>query len=301
MKSTNIAYAVVAAILVAVAAGSPALAAIDSYVLATGSDSNNCSVSAPCQTMAHAISVTNPSGVLHCLDSNDYFILTPITITQSITIDCFNTTAIGPSFIINGTGVTVHIKGLTMTGSAITFQNGFALYVENCLMFEGNTAIQFEPSAAASLFIVNSTIRNNEAGVLIKPAAGGSATATFDGVAITNNSGGGVKTDTTNGPVSVDISNSTISNNAGNGMNAVSGASGQNNMLNLSHNVIAGNGSAGVQVNGNHSAALIDTTLLDSNTAGALSAIGGGRALTYGNNRIVGSSGTGFTGPATLQ
>jgi len=41
--------------------------------------------------------------------------------------------------------------------------------------------------------------------------------------------------------------------------------------------------------------------LLDSNASGALTTINGGRLLTYGNNRIVGSAGSGFTGPTPLQ
>jgi hypothetical protein len=45
---------------------------------------------------------------------------------------------------------------------------------------------------------------------------------------------------------------------------------------------------------------MIDTTLLDSH-ASATSVISGGRILTYGNNQIVGTSGSGFTGSASLQ
>jgi hypothetical protein len=41
--------------------------------------------------------------------------------------------------------------------------------------------------------------------------------------------------------------------------------------------------------------------LLDSNTAGATSVVSGGRLLTYGNNHIVGSAGSGFTGTAPSQ
>jgi hypothetical protein len=58
---------------------------------------------------------------------------------------------------------------------------------------------------------------------------------------------------------------------------------------------------AGVQVNGASAAAMIDTTLLDSNATGATTAINGGHMLTYGNNRIVGTAGSGFTGSAALQ
>jgi hypothetical protein len=152
----------------------------------------------------------------------------------------------------------------------------------------------------SSLAVDNTIVSSNGAGVLIKPDANGSVTATFDGVTIVDNTGGGVKTDSTNGLVSVDISNSNISNNAGNGMNAVGGVGGTN-MLNIKNSVIARNGSAGVQANGANAAALIDMTLLDSNTAGATSAVAGGRLLTYGNNHIVGSAGSGFTGTAPSQ
>jgi hypothetical protein len=45
---------------------------------------------------------------------------------------------------------------------------------------------------------------------------------------------------------------------------------------------------------------MIDTTLLDGN-ASATSVISGGHILTYGNNRIVGTAGSGITGSAALQ
>jgi hypothetical protein len=60
-------------------------------------------------------------------------------------------------------------------------------------------------------------------------------------------------------------------------------------------------GTAGVQVNGATAAAMIDTTLLDSNASGATAVINGGHMLTYGNNRIVGTPGSGFTGTASPQ
>ena len=131
------------------------------------------------------------------------------------------------------------------------------------------------------------------------PRATSSVTATFDGVTITKNAGG-LRTDTTNGAVRVDISNSTIGNNANNGLIAIGGVGGQN-MMNLSRDVIASNGQVGIEVSGTTAGAIVDTTLLDSNTLGALSAVSSGRILTYQNNRIVGSPGTGFTGTASPQ
>jgi hypothetical protein len=71
-------------------------------------------------------------------------------------------------------------------------------------------------------------------------------------------------------------------------------------MLSIHNSVIAKNGAAGVNATGTNGAALVNTTLLDSN-ASAISIASGGRILTYGNNRIVGTAGAGFTGTATLQ
>jgi len=164
--------------------------------------------------------------------------------------------------------------------------------------------VLIQPGAGGSVSATfdHVTFATSASGLQLKPSAGGSITATFDHVIIADNFGGGLKADTTasTGQIKVDISNSTITNNSGNGLNVVSGASGGANMLNFSHSVIASNGSAGIQANGANAAALVDTTLLDSNAI-ATSAINGGRILTYGNNRIVGSAGTGFTGNAPLQ
>ena len=122
-------------------------------------------------------------------------------------------------------------------------------------------------------------------------------TATFDGVTIVNNAGG-LKTDTTNGTVRVDISNSTISNNPDNGMVVIGGAGGTN-MVTLNNDVIASNGQAGIEASGANAAVLVNNTLLDSNTVGALSAVSSGRILTYQNNSTIGLPGTGFTGTAS--
>jgi hypothetical protein len=271
------------------------------YVANGGSNGGGCTFSTPCSSMTTAIFETQSGGTLSCLTDGDYG--AAVTISVTMTIDCIGTTAnVGP-FTIDGTGITVTIKNVTIynrNAPAISFNNGARLYLDNVTIDSDTDGLLVQTSGPSTVVVSNSTFKNNAAGVLIKPQAGGSVSATFNGVTIANNSGGGLKTDTTNGLVSADISNSTISNNGGNGMNAVSGAGGTN-MLNLKNSVIARNGGAGVQANGANAAALIDTTLLDSNTAGAISAASGGRVLTYGNNRIVGSSGTGFTGPTPLQ
>jgi hypothetical protein len=150
-----------------------------------------------------------------------------------------------------------------------------------------------------SLVVANSWFSNNGSGILIKPD-NSAAVVKLDHVKIAGNAGGGLKTDSSSGQIMVDITDSIFTGNAGNGINAVSNGGGPN-VINISRTVIADNGAVGVQANGATAAALLDTTLLDSNAGGAVSAINGGRAVTYGTNRIVGSSGTGFTLNVPLQ
>jgi hypothetical protein len=122
---------------------------------------------------------------------------------------------------------------------------------------------------------------------------------TFDHVTIIGNSGGGIKADSTNGVVNLDISDSEVSNNGGNGINAIGGVN--QNIVSIERNVIARNGAAGVQANGASAGVLVADTLLDQNTAGATSVVGGGNMFTYGTNKIVGGAGSGFNQSAGLQ
>ena len=292
-----------AAALVAVLPTLPAEASglVRTYVSANGMDMNSCVFTNPCLTLSRALTSTISGGTVSCLDSGEF---SNATITISVTIDCAGTSAELGSLTINGPGILVTLKNLTIAQglpTGITYQQGAGLILDNVRIITSTSAISVTPTTAAKLIVSNSIFGNNSSGVVIKPGAGGSVFASFDHVTIANNTGGGLKTDTTTGgPITVDISNSTVSNNAGNGLNAVSGAGGTN-MLNLIHNVIAANGSSGVQANGATAAALVNNTVLDSNTVGATAAVGGGRVLTYGNNSIVGSPGSGFTGSATLQ
>jgi hypothetical protein len=291
----------VAAVLAIFLPVQPSSAQNVAYVSATGGGST-CSQTAPCATiLAAADSLIASGGRVVCVtpSTQDGF-----AIDGNFAFDCPSTTWTGGITLEPGVVTFEHIVFNELNNSpsfGIKVQTGGTVIFEDCDIeqFTG-TALDIEPNGALNLVIKNSRISNNVSGVLIKPAAGGSVTATFDGVTIVDNSGGGLKTDTTNGLVSVDISNSTISKNSGNGMNAVGGAGGPN-MFNIHNSVVAKNGAAGVQVNGATAAAMVDTTLLDSNATGATAVVNGGHILTYGNNRTVGSPGSGFTGTAPLN
>jgi hypothetical protein len=306
MKPFFIAVAITACLPIATSHAQTTFA----YVSATGSGST-CTATQPCSSLNAAINValTNNSnnGQIVCLGSVNLSI--PNTSTdifpddQTLKIDCpAGAYLTGLSW--GGSNETAKLRNVTFTNlgvtTAIRFTGSGTLILENCVFEESTkTVLDIEPNGPLNLVIRNSRISNNASGMLLKPAAGGSINATFDHVVITNNNGGGIKSDSTNGVVNMDVSDSEISNNGGNGINLVGSAS--QNMLNLSRTVIAKNGVAGLQVNGATTAVLVDTTLFDTNTSGATSVVGGGHVLTYANNRIVGSSGSGFTGTAPLN
>jgi hypothetical protein len=111
-KSTNLAYATIAAAFLAAAFATPAFAALaNTYVSAKGSDADTCAITARCVTMANVVTQTATNGVLHCLDSNDYF--PGATLTTSITVDCSGTNAVTGTFTINAAiARNVHGKSL---------------------------------------------------------------------------------------------------------------------------------------------------------------------------------------------
>lgn len=315
--------ALVAALLIIVSAPRVQAQNTFSFVSSTGSDSYPCTAAQPCATLSQALSTTILGGQVSCLNAPAITELNfQPTSVSSFTIDCTGvvaTSTVGTTSAmlqLANSGQVVKIRNLTFNGQtsggggAIEVSGSGTLIIENCVFenFANGTALLVDQSnGAVNLVIINSRISNNAAGVLIEPfVIGGGVTvkprvkATFDRVTITQNTGGGIKINSAAAPVTVDIAASEITDNGGNGLNAVSG-SGAPAMFNIGHSVIADNDLAGIQANGANAAALVDATLLDSNATGATSAVSGGRILTYGTNRIVGSSGSGFTGTASLQ
>jgi hypothetical protein len=283
------------------------------YLSATGVN-GPCSAAQPCADFVTAVDTLNQqNGRIECINSPSFsetgvaFVDSPM----NLTLDCAGTELVTAAnvgaFEFFASNQTFKLRNFTISGiaggsPAIRFLGSGTLILENCVLEDlaGTfAALDLEPSGPLNVVIRNSRISNSSSGILLKPAAGGSIKATFDHVVITVNNGGGIKSDSTDGVVNLDVSDSEISNNPGNGINLVGSAN--QNMLNLSRTVIAKNGVAGLQVNGATTAALVDTTLFDTNTSGATSVVGGGHVLTYGNNHIVGSAGSGFTGTAPSQ
>ena len=284
----------------------PVFAVPVTWASSTGLDSNSCTAANPCASIIGAMVVDN-FGQVNCLNAPSTLGSLTIDTDTSATIDCASVwqPSMGVIALILNGNEQMKIRNVTFSGargglSAIKVSGRGTLILENCVLENlGGAALDIEPSGPLNLVIRNSRISNNGSGIVLKPAAGGSIRATLDHVVNTGNTGGGIKTDSTNGIVNLDITDSEISNNGANGINLV-GSTNQN-MLNLSRTVIAKNTLTGLQTNGATAAALVETTLFDTNAAGATTVVNSGRILTYGTNRIVGTAGSGFTGTAGLQ
>jgi hypothetical protein len=137
------------------------------FVSGQGSDSNPCSLGAPCRSFAQAITQTAPGGEITVLDSAGYGV---VTITQSVTItnpggvEAGITTTSGEDAItIDATlSATVTLRGLTLEGGGV-----------------GGHGIILTSTAAASgtLNIIDRVIKDfTNSGIAIAPAFGNSQT-----------------------------------------------------------------------------------------------------------------------------
>ncbi len=199
------------------------------WVSGVGDDVNPCSRTAPCKTFAGAISKTASGGEIDVLDPGGFGALTitkPMTIdgtgtfasslasaTTAFTINSSvaNSTVVLRGLSINGAGTTLGIKGvrvLTNAGATIN------VHIEDCVIFNFSVAaVSVETSAAANVFIRNSTLRTCQDGIDVTPTAG---------------------------TVGLHVENCKIDQNSAHGVNLVSNTKASFVGTSINHNGIAG-------------------------------------------------------------
>jgi hypothetical protein len=274
---------------------------------AIGNDSNPCSYTQPCATFAVAIGKTATGGEISILDPGDFG---PVTIAKAISIynDGVGEAGIlatsGSAIVISaGSTDVVNLRGLILNGVGtglygIEVTSAGTVNVQNSVVqgFASGGIFVLPSSGTTAVKIQDSTVIHNNTGLEFKPTGGAIVNAEIDRVRIDENSGGGIRADGSGGgPVTVAVSDTSISENASNGVNAVSGSSGDVTM-DLTRALIASNGIAGVQstVKGGTSTVTVGESLL-SNNGSALDFSSGGSLLSFGNNQVTGSAGSGFS------
>ena len=273
--------------------GSACAQATRTWVSGTGDDANPCSRTAPCKTYAGAISKTASGGEISTLDPGGYG---GLTITKSITLSGDGTLA---SVLVSGTpGITVNagasdviiIRNLSINGigagtHGINFVAGGSLHVENVKIYGfNNNGIMFAPNGAASLFVSETSIRDNVGiGIAIQPTGGGGyANATIDRATVQAN-GQGIRAEDGS---TVVISKTIASGNLGNGFTAA-GASRSVDMS-ITDSVASNNGLVGVYA-GNMGTVKISNITSTRNYVGLL--IAGGNIVSFRNNTVFGNTG----------
>jgi Right handed beta helix region len=170
------------------------------FVSSAGSDSNPCTVLAPCATFAVAYAATAANGIIAALDPGKYG---PLTITGPITINgngwaAITAPAAGNGITINAQlGDAVTLTGLEIDGAdagsiGIMFNSGKFLTVDNSVISDVTGAgIQFLPNAASELLVSNTVVANiGNTGIQVRPSGGDSSIhikASLRGVVVYNN------------------------------------------------------------------------------------------------------------------
>ena len=269
------------------------MAATRTWVSGVGDDANPGSRTAPCKTFAGAISKTADGGEIDALDPGGFG---AVTITKSIKIDGSGTFASvlvagTNAIIINGAGIDVTIRGLSINGAnsglvGIKIIAANRVTIENCEIF-GFTgapanAINDQRSTGGKLFVINCTIRNNgQSGVVVLPSAGSTAIQAFlENVRLIGNGNAGLAA-STGSRVTISRSIACGNTNAGLFVNSSVGSA----ELNVESCVCAGNGQG---LNADPGGTLRISNVQVTNNATGLS--GPGTYVTHGNNRIAGNS-----------
>ena len=285
----------------------PAFAqATRTWVSGVGDDVNPCSRTAPCKTFAGAISKTAAGGEISVLDPGGFG---AVTITKSISLVNYDSGEAGilasgtNGVIVNGAGVIVYLRGLVIDGAppttpglnGIRFINGAALHVDNCVIKNftsaSGTGISFAPSAAADLFITDTTITNNGngsggGGIIIQPTGAGSAKASLVRVNAENNVLG-VRADGTGstGGISVSIDDSVASGNTFAGITSFTPVGGAATKVMINRSTSANNGT-GLNANGAGATLRIGNSVVTGNATG-FNIANSATMTSFGNNQVI--------------
>ncbi len=253
-----------------------------SYLARAGSDSNPCTLSAPCRLLPAALNAVANGGEIWMLDSANYN-NAPVNISKSVTIlavpgalGSVVATGAGNAIDINTAGVKVALRNLVVVPlvgggvHGIVMTAGAVLTVENCLI-ANLPGLGILVTAAATVRVADTTIRDNGgSGLMLQDGANGTVTRVTIlgngnwGVYVFGNSAGttttagvtdstldgngfdGVAADSRNATATVKVSvrNSLVSRNEG-GLVAIS-TEGAPVTLTASNNVISNNSASGI-------------------------------------------------------
>jgi hypothetical protein len=287
--------------LVLAGAATDASAIARTFVASFGVDSNPCSLPLPCRGFTAALALTDPGGEIVVLDSAGYGV---VTIGKSVAITVPAGIYAGISVLsldgitVNGAGINVALKGLTINGQGgthgIRFIQGARLTVDGCqVVGMGGNGIRVE--GAGTVIVTRTSVRGSaQEGIRVNAAARVSVIrsrvqgSVGDGIAM---SGGALGT----------VTRTLVSDNGLFGIAAMQGAAGTTRIA-IDNAVVTDNDSGtGVYAEGIGASAVaqidLTNTLVTRNLNGvyAYSQSGGTASVSVTANRIVENQQAGIT------
>jgi hypothetical protein len=289
------------------AAGTVQAQANRTFVSGHGSDTNACSLAAPCRSFAQALTQTSAGGEITILDPGGYG---AVTITKAVSIvndgvgEAGVTVTSGNAITVStGAGDVVNLRGLTLVGgggqNGIVFGNLGALNIQSCVVRGfGNgitgQGITFVPVGTAALNVSDTIVSNVSLdGIVVRPSGAGTVTAAFDRVQAIGNGGFGFSIDgsSSTGAVNVTIANSLATNNHSSGVLGTSDVGKAPTQVMVSNSVMSNNGT-GVEDAGTNSTTYLAKNTITGNTR-AFFNNGVGALLSFGDNYVKGNGNDG--------
>jgi hypothetical protein len=313
MRKLAVPLTIGAALCLAALFASPAKAqSAHTWIASNGTDSGTCDRSAPCASFSFALSKTDANGEITCADSGNYGGSGNLTINKAITINCegaigsttFGTSSFALIFVTTASSDVVTLRGLDIDGlgagcggacGLVRFTGAGVLRLEKVKVnnIHGNgSGIHFAPSGPARLEVSDSFIADNggnvsSAGILVRPASGGSANVSISRTDLKGNvngifvdgSGGG-------GAVNLAVRDTLVTGSSNAGI-VVSGGGAALSAL-IDRTTVTASVNVGVAVSGGAATVRIGNSAVYGNVTGVL-AINGGTLRSYKNNQINGN------------
>jgi hypothetical protein len=258
-----------------------------------GLDTNPCSLVAPCRTFGFAIAAVAVGGEVVVLDSAGYG---AVTIAKSVSIVAPPgiyagvTVASGIGVTVNGAGINVVLRGLSITNlagnGAIGFYQGASLHVENCVISGFATSASVELSAPSSTtHVIDTIVRDGGLGIAI----GANATANFSRTRVEHVDNGFVVQQN----AIVSIEDSVITGSANN-IIVQPAFSGEKAKLTIARTLISGGGQGvvaqSITPSGHAVVTIMDSTITGTTLAIRASTTAGSASVMAIRNQLQGNS-----------
>ena len=301
-------------------------AAQRTFVASTGNDASACTLTSPCRSFAAAIAQTLSGGEVIVLDSAGYG---PVVVNQPVSIiappgvyagvSVFS----GAGIAINaGAGAKVTLRGLTINAlggvQGVQFTSGDALYIDNVIVSGFATGLAVSTSATASVFVADSSFRDNTTGASFTASAG-TLSVGIERALFERNATGATFADRTIGAVrgssfvsgttgvtiaaaaggsKVEVRDSTLSGNSGTALAVGPAASAT--LASVVGSLLSANG-VGIDAQGAGNSAYASDCTITRNTTG-LAASSGATIISAIDNRLANNTTDGaFTGTLAKQ